>query len=159
MNLTISDRSIREIYKFVERHGVQELVCAELKITIPLVGLSIVFFQPERYDESIVCYFDFGNDVAFFFGDVFSAIEGEKDAQQAIIKEHRINADTLKRNDDYIHHVLEYCEKNFDLLTSVPPCWFQRAARIADAATRETFPDLADDDMRRKQQLWESWRK
>jgi hypothetical protein len=64
---------------------------------------------------------------------VLSAIDEQIDAHHAIVEEYTVNADVLKRNDDYVHYVLEYCEKNIDALTSAPPSWFQKAVQIADA--------------------------
>jgi hypothetical protein len=157
MKLLISDKTIDEIFQFATKYGTQGVLIAELEIRVLFSEASINFFQPERYSQLVTCCFEFGNDVGFFFEDLFSAIEEHPDTHQAIADEWPASVDVLKRNDSYVHHIVEYCEKNIDLIVSVPPPWFQRAVSIADAATRKNFPNLATEDMSKKQELWDTW--
>jgi hypothetical protein len=157
MKLLISEKIIDEISQFAMQYGAQGVLPGNLEIRVSFSKVSINFFQPERYCQLVACCFEFGNDVGFFFEDVFSAIEGHPDTHQAIADEQPASVDVLKRNDSYVHHIVEYCEKNIDLIVSVPPPWFQRAVSIADAATRKNFPSLANEDMSKKQELWDAW--
>jgi hypothetical protein len=157
MKLLISDKTIIGVSDFAMKCGAQGVVFEDLEITVSFLEMSVKFFQPERYNQLITCYFEFANDIGFFFEDVLSAIEGHPDTQHVTVDEQPASVVVLTRNNSYVHHVIAYCEKNIDLITSVSPPWFQRAASIADVATRKNFPDLADEDMWKKQKLWEFW--
>lgn len=157
MKLKISDETVEEIFKFSRRYGVGTPAIEEFKIKVPLMSFHVAFFQPERYNPAIACYFGFADDVGFFFEDIRRAVDGQADCGQPVANDYVDACDVLKRNDDYVHRVLKYCERNIDVLTSVPPSWFPRAVAISDAVTRKNFPDLADEDLRKKQELWDSW--
>jgi hypothetical protein len=158
MKLIISRAIVGDISRFAKKYGSRERVFEDFRIIVLFKGFSIIFLQPERYSQLVVCYFDFGSDIGFFFDDVVAAIEEETGAHQAVDDRHPDNIDVLTRNDRYIHHVLEYCEENINTVMSMPPSWFQRAMDISDATTRKNFPSLADEDLRKKRELWESWR-
>jgi hypothetical protein len=158
MALLISDETIIDVSEFAMKWG-QGVAFEDLEITISFAEMSLKFFQPERYSQLITCHVEFENDIGFFFEDVFSAIEGYPSTRQVTVDEQPADVDVLTRNNSYVHHVIAYCEKNIELITSIPPPWFQSAASMADTATRKNFPDLADEDMWKKQKLWESWQR
>lgn len=157
MKLLISDEVMWEILYFSRQSAGSEPLIEQLKIVIPMPSLSLTLFQPERYDQTIGCYLDFKDGVGFFFEEVYSAIEGQKNSEQVLDDRKLAIEDVKKHNDNYVCCVIAYCKENFEILTSVPPNWFRRAVEISDAATRKYFPDLADDDLRKKQALFESW--
>jgi hypothetical protein len=158
MKLLISDEVMQEIIYFSRQSSGSEPLIEELKIVIPLPSLSLTLFQPERYDQTIGCYLDFKDGVGFFFEEVYSAIEGQKKTEQ-VLDDRKLDIEDVKmHNNNYVRGVLAYCKENLELLTSVPPKWYRRAVEISDAATRKYFPDLADEDLRKKQALFESWR-
>jgi hypothetical protein len=63
----------------------------------------------------------------------------------------------IERNDEYVRDVLRFCRDNIDILTVVPPPWFERAMLISDAALRARFPDLADIYIGKARELLDSW--
>lgn len=159
MKLVISKGVVEEIVRFARVYANREPVFDDLKIRILLGDFSIVFFQPERHSHLVACYFDFSGEVCFFFEDVVLAVEEETGVQKTAPNVQQVEVDELTHNNNYIHYVLEYCETNIDIITSRPPSWFLRAVTISDAATRKNFPSLADEDLLKKQALWESWQR
>jgi hypothetical protein len=159
MKLLISDDVMQETIRFSKRWAVGDPRFEEFRITVPLPTLSLAFFQPERYDQSIACYLAFVDDVGFFFEEVYRAIAGQSGSLPASDDDDSDFTETLERNDAYVRRVLHYFERNMKLLTSVPPAWFDEAVRISDSSTRANFPDIADADLQAKRDLWESWQK
>lgn len=119
----------------------------------------MIFFQPERYSRLIAGFIAYRDDLGFFFEDVLYAITGQKHNKQQDEGQNKTFSDVLKRNNDYVRQVLEFFEKNMKLLTCVPPPWFEKAIEVSDSELRKYFPEMADDDLRRKNELWESWQK
>jgi hypothetical protein len=155
MRLIISDGVLKEIFDFSAEYGSGPPRIDEYKIIIPLVNLSIRFFQQEKYEKLISCYLDFNDDVGFFFERIRHAIVGEGGEGQSLktIACHSM----IERNDEYVRDVLRFCRDNIDILTVVPPPWFERAMLISDAALRARFPDLADIYIGKARELLDSW--
>lgn len=157
MNLFVSNEAIGEIYSFSSKYGLRQPVLADLKISVFLPVLEINFFQPDRYDHLLACVFDFGNDVGFYFEDVFLAVECQGIALVTCSSNNISAVKITQRNDQYVKYVLEFCDRNIAQFIHLPPPWFQRAVEISDAVTRKNFPNLADEDLEKKRRLLKSW--
>jgi hypothetical protein len=153
----ISDEVVNEIYDFSKKYGAGPPIIEEYKITIPLMNISFRFYQQERYDKLISCYFDYNEDVGFFFERILIAVNETTGRHQVDNNVVVAAGDVLRRNDEYVHRVLEFCKSNIDILTVVRPPWFQRAVQVSDAAIRGRFPELADAYLVKAQELYNSW--
>lgn len=155
MRLMISDEVSREIFDFSAEYGSGLPRIEEYKIIIPLFNLAIRFYQQDRYEKLISCYLDFNDDVGFFFERVRLAVVGREADTQPISA--TVCHGMSERNDEYVRDVLKFCRENVDILTVVPPPWFERAMLITDAALRARFPDLADIYIEKARDLFGSW--
>jgi hypothetical protein len=154
MKLMISDKTVEEILNFsLENPGVSAPIFEDYKVIVPLSKLCLEFFQPERYDKRIACFFDFGEGVGFFFETVKLAIDGNISNEQYHLGPQVIGEDVLKQNDDYVRAVLDYCNKHLQVISCSPPPWFVRAIEISNAEIRKFFPELADEDFDKKQRV------
>lgn len=150
MNLLISESTVGLIEEFSSSWGCGTLRCYPLKIAVTMRHVDLIFFQPERYSRLLSCYFDFGNDVLFFYEDIRAAIENKECLDQGRTSEIS-QTDELRANDNFVRGVIRFCRNHDGAITKLPPPWFPAAMKISDNRTRKNFPELADADLQRKQ--------
>lgn len=158
MNMLISEATVKVIEEFSNRWGCGALRYYPTKIAIAMCHVNLIFFQPERYSRLLRCYFDFGNDVVFFYEDIRTAIENRDNVDQCVIN-NSSEEEQLRANDNFVRDVVRFCLEHEDEITKLPPPWFPSATQISDKRTRKNFPEIADADLQRKQLFWESLNK
>jgi hypothetical protein len=150
MNMLISEATVGLIEEFSSSWGGGALRCYPMKIAVTMRHVTLIFFQPERYSRLLRCYFDFGDDVSFFYEDMRAAIENNDCLEQSGMSEIS-QTDELRANDNFVRDVIRFCRDHEDEITKLPPPWFPAAMQISDNRTRKNFPELADADLQRKQ--------
>lgn len=131
---------------------------ASLKVTIRTLHISIVFSQSERFSRLINCEFWFSPDVCFLYEDIREAFLKFSNTNAELTSGEKQIKDEMSRNDLYVVSVVSFSKAHWAEIVKVPPCWYETAVAISDKSLRAYFPDIADEDRRKKIRLLELWR-
>lgn len=157
MSLLISDVSQQLIDEFARSVGAST-VYVPFKISVNAEHISIIFAQSERYSQLVNCEVMFSSDVSFFYEEILAAFSVGADSNAGRSAPEIEYAEEIKRNDEYVLEVIEFCRAHWGEIIKIPPYWYEKAVEISYRSIRSNFPAIADEDRRNKIRLLNTWR-